>query len=90
MAFFSNEPSLNPAEVYSFYDVRCSKRTKIDKKRPGWPFLNKRTKIIQFVHPGCFKNERNEFKRTQTPIIMILTAITPVGIQIVVHRRNDL
>ena len=35
-AFYSDDPSLNPAEVDSFYSVNCLKRTKINKKRPGW------------------------------------------------------
>ena len=32
----------NPAEVYSFYSVNCTKRTKINKKRPGWPIRTTR------------------------------------------------
>ena len=32
----TNDPSSNPAEVYTFYSVNCLKRTKINKKRPGW------------------------------------------------------
>ena len=35
LAFYSNDPSLNPAEVYNF-SVNClSKRTKINKKETG-------------------------------------------------------
>ena len=32
LAFYSDDPSSNPAEVYSFYSVNCSKRTKIIEK----------------------------------------------------------
>ena len=35
LAFYSDDTSSNPAEVYSFYSVNCLKRTKINKKRPG-------------------------------------------------------
>ena len=35
LTFNSDDPSSNPAEVYSFYSVYCLKRTKINKKRPG-------------------------------------------------------
>ena len=35
VGFNSDDPSSNPAEVYSFYSVNCLKRTKINKKRPG-------------------------------------------------------
>ena len=40
LAFHSNDTSLNPAEVYSFYSVNCLKRTNINKKEAGnGPFL---------------------------------------------------
>ena len=32
LAFYSDDPSLNSAEVYSFYSVNCLKRTKIKQK----------------------------------------------------------
>ena len=35
LAFYSVDPSSNPAEVYSFNSVNCLKRTKIIKERPG-------------------------------------------------------
>ena len=35
LVFYSDDPSSNPAEAYSFYSVNCLKRTKIIKKRPG-------------------------------------------------------
>ena len=34
-AIYSEDPSANPAEVYSFYSVNCLKRTEIIQKRPG-------------------------------------------------------
>ena len=34
-AFYSDDPSSNPAEVYRFYSVNCLKRTQINKKMPG-------------------------------------------------------
>ena len=43
LAFYSDDTSSNPAEVYSFYSVNCLKRTKINKKRPGgWPIFLKK------------------------------------------------
>ena len=39
LAFYSNDPSLNPAKVYSFYSVKCLKRSKIIKKRLGMAIL---------------------------------------------------
>ena len=32
LAFYSDDPSSNPAEVYSFYSVNCLKRKKINAK----------------------------------------------------------
>ena len=35
LAFYFENPSLNPAEAYSLYcKILCFKRTKINKKRP--------------------------------------------------------
>ena len=39
VAFYSVDPSSNPAEVYSFNSVNSLKRTKIHKKRPGLDHL---------------------------------------------------
>ena len=47
LAFDSDDPSSNPAEVYSFYSVYCLKRTKINKKRPGMAhFLKKELRLV--------------------------------------------
>ena len=35
LAFYSDNPSSNPAEVYNFSVILLLKRTKINKKRPG-------------------------------------------------------
>ena len=35
LAFYSDDPSSNPAEVYNFSVKFLLKRTKINKKRPG-------------------------------------------------------
>ena len=35
LAFYSDNPSSNPAEVYNFSVKLFLKRTKINKKRPG-------------------------------------------------------
>ena len=35
LAFYSDDPSSNPAEVYNFSVKLLLKRTKINKKRPG-------------------------------------------------------
>ena len=35
LAFYSDDPSSNPAEVYNFSVILLLKRTKINKKRPG-------------------------------------------------------
>ena len=43
LAFYSNVPSLNPAEVNSYYSVNCLKRKKIAKKRPGTGHFSKKT-----------------------------------------------
>ena len=37
LARYSNNPSFNPVEAYSFYVQCCLKRTKISKKEAGWP-----------------------------------------------------
>ena len=41
LAFYSDNPSSNPAEVYSFSLKCCLKRTKINKKRSGLAHLTK-------------------------------------------------
>ena len=41
LAFYSVDPSSNPADVYSFNSVNYLKRTKINKKRPGLAHLKK-------------------------------------------------
>ena len=43
LAFYSVDPSSNPAEVYSFNSVNCLKTTKINKKRPGLAHFYKKT-----------------------------------------------
>ena len=41
-AFYSDDPSSNPAEVYNFSVKLFLKRTKINKKRPGLAHLKKK------------------------------------------------
>ena len=49
LAFYSVDLSSNPAEVYSFNSVNCSKRTNINKKRPGVAhFLKKKKGSMKF------------------------------------------
>ena len=39
VAFYSDDPSSNPAEAYIFSVILCLKRMKINKKEAGWrPF----------------------------------------------------
>ena len=48
LAFYSDDPSLNPAEVYNFSVKLLLKRTKINKKEAGvGPFLKKLLPIIK-------------------------------------------
>ena len=58
----SNDPSLNPAEVYSFYSVNCMKRTKINNKRPGWSIFKEKN---EFKHkpPLCCLETKIEMPR---------------------------
>ena len=35
LAFYSNDPSSNPVEAYTFSVKLCLERTKINKKMPG-------------------------------------------------------
>ena len=45
LASYSDDPSLNPAEAYSFFCKYCLKRTKINKKEAVvGPFLKKAKK----------------------------------------------
>ena len=37
LAFYSDNPSLNPADVYKFYVKLELRRTKANKKRPALP-----------------------------------------------------
>ena len=46
LLFYCNDPSLNLAEVYSFYSEICLKRTKMNIKRPGMAHLKKYTFVM--------------------------------------------
>ena len=51
LAFYSDNPSSNPAEVHNFSVKLLLKRTKINKKRPGFgPFFKK-----NLIHLGHWK-----------------------------------
>ena len=39
LTFYADDQSSNPTEVHNFSVKLLLKRTKINKKRPGWPFL---------------------------------------------------
>ena len=56
LAFQSDDPRSNPAEVLSFYSVNCLKRTKISKKRP---------RMAHFKREG---NEQHIYKNPPYPI----------------------
>ena len=48
LAFYSDDPSSNPAEVYNFPVKLLLKRTKINKKRPGLAhFLKKNIHLYE-------------------------------------------
>ena len=49
LAFYYDDPSSNPADVYSFYSANCLKRT---KKRPGMAHFFKKT-IKAHADPFC-------------------------------------
>ena len=47
LASYSDDPSLNPAEAYSFFCKYCLKRTKINKKEAVvWP-IRKNAEIVR-------------------------------------------
>ena len=52
LAFYSDDPSSNPAEVYNFSVKLLLKRTKINKKEAGvGPFFKKKNgQRIFFIH----------------------------------------
>ena len=61
LAFYSDDPSSNPAEVYNFSVKLLLKSTKINKKRPGLANLKKKKinsplKIIELFFRGCATN----------------------------------
>ena len=49
LAFYSDDPSLNSAEVYSFYSVNCLKRTKIKQKEAENGTFFKKKLIVNLV-----------------------------------------
>ena len=49
LAFYSDDPSSNPAEVFNFSVKLLLKRTKINKKRPGLAHLKKRVGNLYFI-----------------------------------------
>ena len=53
LAFYSDNPSSNPAEVYNFSVKLLLKRTKIKtKKRPGLAHLKKKERILTYFSKG--------------------------------------
>ena len=61
LAFYSDDPSSIPAEVYNFSVKLLLKRTKINKKRPGLAqfFLKKKKKNIFPIIPKIFEIKPN-------------------------------
>ena len=55
LAFYSDDPSSNPAEVYNFSVKLLLKRTKINKKRPGLVHFKKRKGMVDAK--VCFKSK---------------------------------
>ena len=51
LAFYSDDPSSNPAEVYNFSVKLILKRTKINKKEAGVGPLKKTSLYIGFICP---------------------------------------
>ena len=49
LAFYSDNPSSNPAEVYNFSVILLLKRTKINKKRPGLANFLKKIVFAFFI-----------------------------------------
>ena len=47
LPFYSDDPGSNPAEVYNFSVIWLFRRTKRNKKRPGWPFLKNNASITK-------------------------------------------
>ena len=52
LAFYSDDPSSNHAEVYNFPVNFLLKRTKINKKRPGLAHFYKKTPDAIYI-PNC-------------------------------------
>ena len=44
LAFYSDDLSSNPAELYNFYSVNCLKRKKINRRGQYGPFKKQPTK----------------------------------------------
>ena len=44
LAVYSDDPSSNTAEAYSFFTTLCLKRKKIKKVGRGWPTIKNNTK----------------------------------------------
>ena len=61
LAFYSDDPSSIPAEVYNFSVKLLLKRTKINKKRPGLAQFFKKTLLYQ--------NHFETFKYNILPVI---------------------
>ena len=61
LAFYSDDTSSNPAEVYSFSVILCLKRTKINKNEAGVgpPFKNKYFAILLLQKPPIAQEKYN-------------------------------
>ena len=56
-AFYSDDPSSNPADAYSFsVKIVFEKDRKINKERPGWPIF----KQLKLFHFSFQKNVNNQ------------------------------
>ena len=67
LTFFSNNPSLKPAEVYSFYSVKLFEANENKRKRGwGWPFLNVCANQ-RFMWPYVFSTRWKKILVTRKP-----------------------
>ena len=46
ITYFSDDPSSDPGEVYSFYSVKCLKQTNVSEKEAGMAHLKKSVELF--------------------------------------------
>ena len=88
LAFYSDDPSLNPAEVYNFSVKLLLKRTKINKKEAGvGPFFKEYYILMRFVNTWINQRTLTVGGSITLQLVSTLTDLDSVALP---HTNNNI